>query len=103
MCDENTIRRRFELLAPSLDERTRRLTAAAEAQDPGFGGIAIAARDTGISRETIRRGIEELKAPAGSHPGGIRRPGGGSKKTVDCEPTLKEDLGKLISASESGH
>jgi transposase len=102
MCDEDTIRRRFELLAPSLDERTRRLTAAAEAQVLGFGGIAIVARATGISRETIRRGIEELKAPAGSHPGGIRRPGGGRKKTVDVDPTLKEDLEKLISPTERG-
>lgn len=102
MSDEETIRRRFELLSPYLDERTRRLMAAAEAQTMGFGGISLVARATGMARETIRRGIEELKAPAGSHSGGIRRPGGGRKKTVDSDPTLKEDLEKLINPTERG-
>jgi transposase len=102
MPDEETIRRRFKLLDPYLDERTRRLMAAAEAEVIGFGGISLVARATGMSRATIRRGMEELKAPAGSHPGGIRRPGGGRKKTVDSDPTLKEDLEKLINPTERG-
>lgn len=102
MRDEETIRRRFELLDPYLDERTRRLLAAAEARAIGFGGISIVGRATGMSREAIRRGIEELKVPAGAHPGGIRRPGGGRKKTVDSDPTLKEDLEKLINPAERG-
>jgi len=102
MSDEETIRRRFELLSPYLDERTRRLMAAAEAQTLRFGGISLVARATGMARETIRRGIEELKAPAGSHSGGIKRPGGGRKKTVDSDPTLKEDLEKLINPTERG-
>ena len=102
MVDEEAIRRRFELLDPHLDERTRRLIAAAEAQAIGFGGISIVARATGMSRQAISRGIEDLKASAGSHPGGIRRPGGGRKKTVDVDATLKEDLEKLLSPTERG-
>lgn len=102
MTDEEAIRHRFEALAPYLDERIRRLLAATEAQVLGFGGISLVARSTGISRETIRRGIEELNAPPGSHLGGIRRPGGGRKKTVDIDPSLREDLEKLISPSERG-
>jgi transposase len=102
MADEEAIRRRFELLDPHLDERTRRLVAAAEAQAIGFGGISIVARATGMSREAISRGIKDLKASAGSHPGGIRRPGGGRKKTVDVDATLKEDLEKLLSPTERG-
>jgi transposase len=76
--------------------------AAAEAQAIGFGGVSLVARATGMSRETIRRGIEELKSPAGSHAGGVRRPGGGRKKTVDCDPTLKQDLEKLVNPAERG-
>ena len=41
MIDVETIRRRFELLSPYLDEKTRRLMAGAEAHAIGFGGISI--------------------------------------------------------------
>lgn len=102
MSDEEAIRRRFELLSPHLDERSRRLTVAAEAQAIGFGGISLVARATGVSRETIRRGIKDLQAAAGSHPGGIRRPGGGRKRTVAFDPTLKGDLEKLVEPTERG-
>ena len=76
--------------------------AAAEALAIGSRGISSAARATGMSRQAISRGIEELKVPAGTRHGGIRRPGGGRKKTVDTDPTLKEDLEKLINPTERG-
>lgn len=65
MNSEEEIRQRFELLSPHLDERTRRLTAAAEATVIGFGGATRVARATGISRLAIGRGIKELKAAPG--------------------------------------
>lgn len=104
MDDEEAIRRRFELLDPHLDERTRRLTAAAEAEAIGFGGVARVARATGYSRLTIRRGIKDLKAAPESPPGGrkIRRPGGGRKRTVDTDLTLRSDLEKLVQPTERG-
>jgi hypothetical protein len=102
MSDEEAIRHRFNLLAPHLDERTRRLIAAAEAQAIGSRGISSASRGTGVSRQAISRGIEELKAPPVTRHGGIRLPGGGRKKTVDTDPTLKEDLEKLINPTERG-
>ena len=104
MNDEEAIRRRFELLGPHLDERTRRLTAAAEAEAIGFGGVAMVARATGYSRLTLRRGIKELKSAPESPPGGrkIRRPGGGRKRTVDTDLTLRADLEKLVQPTERG-
>jgi hypothetical protein len=62
----------------SADERSRRLLAGALALQHGRGGIALAARITGLSPHTIRRGRHELaEAPP---PGGrVRRPGGGRK------------------------
>jgi hypothetical protein len=42
---------------------------AAEAQSIGFGGISIVARATGITRDTIRRGVEELQGTVGSETG----------------------------------
>ena len=100
MDDEEEIRSRFALLAPHLDERTRRLAVAAEAKVIELGGISIVARATGVSRPTIRRGLEELTPPADALPGGVRKPGGGRKKTVDVDSTLKEDLEKLALADD---
>jgi len=98
MVDAGRIARRFKLMEGHLDERMRRLVAAAEAEAIGFGGASMVARATGVSRRAIRQGARELKARPqreAGHPR-IRRPGGGRKRTVDTDPTLKEDLERLI-------
>jgi transposase len=98
MVDDRTIAHRFKLIEGHLDERQRRLMAAAEAQAVGVGGISLVARATGVSRRAIRAGMKELRARPG--PVGqrrrIRRPGGGRKRTVDTDPTLRKDLERLI-------
>ena len=98
MVDEEIIRRRFRLIEGHLDERLRRLLAAAEAKTVGFGGASVVARATGVSRRAIRAGVRELQqAPQNREPGRrVRRPGGGRKKTVAQDPTLERDLEKLI-------
>ena len=90
------IQRRFMLLAGVLDERTRRLVAAAEALSLGWGGATAVARATGVSRRAIRAGIRELQAPLPVSAGHVRRPGGGRKKTVRQDPTLLTDLEQLV-------
>lgn len=102
MQEGEAVRCRFELLTPYLDEKTRRLMVAAEAQSIGFGGISIVARATGITRDTIRRGVEELQGTVGPQTDRIRRSGAGRKRTVDTDPTLKADLEKLINPTERG-
>jgi transposase len=86
------------LIARHLDERMRRLVAAAEAAALGFDGASIVARATGVSRRAIRMGTRELKQ--GPRALGlarrIRRPGGGRKKTVTQDLTLLRDLERLI-------
>ena len=104
MVDEGTIARRFKLIEGHLDERLRRLVAAAEAKAVGVGGVSMVARATGVSRRAIRAGVKELKARpvlAGSRPR-IRRPGGGRKRTVDTDPTLLKDLERLIEPGTRG-
>ena len=101
MVEDEAIKRRFELLAPHLDERTRRLLAASEAVAIGRGGASVVARATGVSRRVIGEGIKALNEarPRSSGPAGamrIRRPGGGRKRTSETDPTLREDLERLV-------
>ena len=58
--DVEPIRERFLTVAPFLDERGRRLVAAAEAFAVGYGGIAAVAMATGMAPSTIGRGLKEL-------------------------------------------
>jgi hypothetical protein len=58
------IRRKYQVVAPELDERRRRQWAAAEARDAGWGGVSVVARATGLSRPTILAGLRELQWPA---------------------------------------
>ena len=104
MVDEETIRRRFRLIAGHLDERMRRLVAAAEAETVGFGGASVVARATGVSRRAIRIGARELKETLhGPEPSQrIRRSGGGRKRTVAQDPTLQKDLERLIEPATRG-
>ena len=50
--DIEPIRERFSAVAPFLDERGRRLVAAAEAFAAGYGGIAAVAMATGVAPST---------------------------------------------------
>ncbi len=95
---EEAIAQRFRLLAPALDERRRRLVAAAEALAWGWGGVAAVARATGVSRGAIGAGIAELRTPAPERvpAARVRRPGGGRKRTADTDPTLRADLERLV-------
>jgi len=97
MPEAEGLARKFEVLARVLDERTRRLVAAAEAQALGFGGVTAVARASGLSRGTVIGGIAELKtAPKAARSHRIRRKGAGRKRTVDRDITLKRDLEALV-------
>ena len=69
MVDIDALKRRFESLSPTVDERMRRLIAAAESLAIDYGGISIVSRATGVSRRAIARGIVEL----GNPPSAFRR------------------------------
>jgi transposase len=100
--DEDAIGERFRALAGELDERRRRLWAAAEARSAGWGGIAAVARATGVSEGTIRRGLAELESGERLEPGRVRRAGGGRRPLIETDPTLLEDLQRLLEADTRG-
>jgi len=90
------------MLACTLDERARRLMAAAEAKTFGYGGISVVARASGLARNTIAKGLMELEAPEKGSVGRIRRGGGGRTRTVLRDPTLRDDLDKLVEPTSRG-
>src|SRR5512135_1073661 len=85
MHDDLELQRKFASLLPNLDERQRRLLAAAEARSLGYGGIRRVSRASGISHTAIRRALKQLDAPP-PPAGQVRRPGGGRKKVRDNRP-----------------
>jgi hypothetical protein len=98
--DIEPIRERFSAVAPFLDERGRRLVAAAEAFAAGYGGITAVAMATGIAPSTIGRGLKELAQDEPSER--IRRPGAGRKRTISKDPTLLVDLEALVEPTTRG-
>ena len=102
MVDTAPIAARFKALTAVLDERTRRLLAAAESQAIGRGGISSVARATGISRPVIRQGIAELKDPTLLVAGRVRRQGGGRKKAVEKDAAIRSDLEALLESTTRG-
>jgi transposase len=93
---EEEIKQRYERLAGELNERTRRLFAANEAMALGWGGIAVVARATGLSRQVIVDGMQELREGQRAGEGRIRRIGGGRKSNVSKDPSLSDDLERLV-------
>ena len=97
---ETAVRKKLELLAPLFDEQMRRLWAAAEAQVIGRSGITLVARVTGLSRTTIHQGMKDLvvlhetKGPERKKR--IRAAGGGRKPINEYDPTLRNDLERLV-------
>jgi len=96
MNDAENIRIRFELLGSLFDERGRRLLVGAEAACYGYGGVSLVSRVTGVARETVAQGVKDIMNPERLPKGRVRRKGGGRKKTVLKDPTLKTDLESLI-------
>jgi hypothetical protein len=59
MINEDSLQKRNAAMLPHLDERQRRLFAAAEAKAAGYGGIAAVSRVTRIAASTIGRGLKD--------------------------------------------
>ncbi len=100
MVDAERTRDRFGLLSVFLDERLRRLVAAAESVALGYGGVSKVSRATGVSRRAITEGVKELQSPPprvravrGSR---VRREGGGRKKVLEKDPALARELERLV-------
>lgn len=92
---EETIVAKYAAIGDLLNERARRLWAAAESRAIGFGGDTVVSSATGIARETIRNGRKELAAGLVLD-GRVRRPGAGRPPIHEAQPGIIEALEQLV-------
>lgn len=95
MTNPGELKRKFALIWPHLDERARRMMAANEARQLGYGGVSEVSRACGLSRVTITKGMHEL-GDRPLAPGRIRSPGGGRPALVRLDPGLPDALEGLV-------
>ena len=117
---ESLFRKKYEILDPLLNERSRRIWAASEAMAIGWGGQALVSRATGIHKNTVNAGVREAAEKKGAEgpaegvteasqgetvgkkaPGRdrVRKKGGGRKRAAAKDPTLAEDIKAQVEAS----
>ena len=92
---ETTIVAKYAALEPLLDERGRRLWAAAESRAIGYGGDALVSAATGLARQTIRNGRQELDLGIEAT-GRIRRFGAGRPGIEKAQPGVTAALEELV-------
>ena len=92
---ESGLRAKHAALGLYLNERQRRLLAAADAQMLGRGGIVTMSRVTGLSRTTLHKGLKELKGDEVPLER-VRKAGGGRKRKAEQDPGLAKDLELLV-------
>lgn len=89
-----------------MDERLRRQWAATEAQSYGRGGVSGVSRATGMSRNTIRKGLAELAArkrnPKARVEARVRQEGGSRKRLTDTDPGLADALEQSVEPTSRG-
>ena len=102
MQDAEAIQRiesRYAALLSRMDERMRRQWAAAEAKSYGWGGRCAVSRATGISPNTISKGLLELARPCklvAAESWRLRKAGGGRKRATVADPGLAAALERLV-------
>jgi transposase len=93
---------RIAMMLPQLNEMQKRLFLASEAIAYGRGGIAEVIRITGVSRNTVKRGINELKSGV-LFDGRVRKSGGGRNFVENKYTGIGEEIRKLIDGSTYGN
>ena len=95
MSELREITEKLRQMWPHLNERSRRMVAAAEAAQLGYGGVTLVSRACGLSRVTLTKGIRELKrAPLSTER--VRREGGGRQRLEVHDPELPKLLEALV-------
>ena len=98
---EATIVSKFVVMSPLLDERARRLWAAAESAAIGYGGDSLVSSATGLARRDDSQWPARTRARRHGHrtdsPAGAGRP-----DVEDAQPGVTEALDRLVEPPDAG-
>lgn len=98
---DGKLKEKLSVLLPSLNEKQRRLLVGAEAIALGYGGIKFLSTITGMSANTIARGIRDVEhGDEGATR--IRNKGSGRKKLTVKYPEIKGCIEDLIEPETRG-
>lgn len=92
---------KYAAMEPMLDERGRRLWAAAESREIGYGGDSVVSSATGLSRATIRKGRKDLEQGV-MYRDRVRRAGAGRPSVEESQPGVTEALEHLVAPLTRG-
>lgn len=99
--DYDKLKVKLSILLPSLNEKQRRLLVGAEAVSIGYGGIKLLSDMTGMSRNTVTRGIREFEH-GDEDVSRVRSQGAGRKKLTDMNPGIKQCIEQIIEPDTRG-
>ena len=87
-----SIRHKYEAVQGVLHERGRRIWAASEARQLGWGGISLVGEAIGMSHTTIRRGLRAIESEEVETLSQERSqlPGGGRKKAETLHADIRQ-------------
>ncbi len=92
---DGKLKEKLSILLPSLNEKQRRLLVGAEAIALGYGGIKFLSDITGMSTNTIARGVHEIENGE-TDVSRVRNLGSGRKKLTLKHPEIKDCIDSLI-------
>jgi hypothetical protein len=98
----DVLEKKIALMMPKLNEKQLRQYLGSEAEALGRGGIAIIARISGKSRNTIVAGIKENKNSEDNMEK-IRRSGGGRKTLKEKYPDITVEIERIVDSTTFGN
>ncbi len=96
---------KYRKLLPFLDEKSKRLVLAADAESMGRGGLSKVSSISGVSRVTLNIGVKELQSSEKTEykkTKRIRKSGGGRKKETDKNKELVKVIEEIVSPHTAG-
>jgi hypothetical protein len=96
------LEKKIKQMIPKLNEKQLRQYLGSEAEALGRGGIAIIARISGKSRNTIVAGMKENKSGEEGQER-IRRSGGGRKSIEAKYPDILKEIERIVSDTTFGN
>lgn len=98
---DGKLKEKLSILLPSMNEKQRRLLVGAEAIGLGYGGIKFLSDITGMSTNTITRGIREIES-GDEDVSRVRNRGSGRKKLTIKYPEVESCIEDIIEPDTRG-